>query len=359
MAESDVDSGDRTEEATPERREEFRGRGQIAVSQDITSVFIMAAAVVCLSFYLPIMVERCEEILTSYFQRAAELKMTPENVLNYLGNVWIDWILLIIPLALVTVVTASSVTLAQTRFNWSWKKLKPEFSRLNPLKGVLNLVNTQALMNLFKGIGKMCAVSFVAFLILYSERFKVPGLMLWSLTNIWNYWGEITKYLFWATCALLLVLGAADYLYNFLSLEKKLKMTKQEVKEDYKKREGNPLVKAKIKRMQRDIAMSKAISATKEATVLITNPTHYAIALKYELGMGAPVVLAKGQDYMALRMREVAREEDITIVENKPLARTLYKVVEVGEEIPESLFKAVSEIIRYVFKLKGKALTRS
>ena len=217
----------------------------------------------------------------------------------------------------------------------------------------------QAVVELLKGIGKMGSVGVVSYLILYSEWTKVPGLMQYSIEKTWVYWADITKMLFWAVSGMLLLVAGFDYIYNFVTLEKKLKMTKQEVKEEFKKREVDPHVKAKIKRMQRDIAMSKAIQSTQEATAVITNPTHFAIAIKYELGMKAPIVIAKGKDMIAKRMKEVAKEYDVPIVENKPLARTLYKLVKEGQEIPESLYKAVSEIIRYVFLMKGKKLSRS
>ena len=179
------------------------------------------------------------------------------------------------------------------------------------------------------------------------------------MEKAWGYWGEITRNLFWAVSALLLVIGAGDYSYNLFTLEKKMKMTKQEAKEEQKKYEGDPHVKARIKRMQREMVMSKMVKATRDATVLVTNPTHYAVALKYELGMRAPVVVAKGIDFNALRLREVAAEADVPIVENKPLARTLYKIGDVGEEIPAALYQAVSEVVKYVFKLKGIALPGS
>jgi flagellar biosynthetic protein FlhB len=152
------------------------------------------------------------------------------------------------------------------------------------------------------------------------------------------------------------VIAGGDYLYNFFSLEKKLKMTKQEVREEFKRREVDPHLKGRMRRMQRDLATRKVVEKTKEATVLLTNPTHYSIALKYEIGMAAPIVLAKGIDFLALKMREVAKEQKIPIIENRPLARELYATVDEGREIPDKLYKAVAEIIRYVFKLKGKAV---
>jgi flagellar biosynthesis protein FlhB len=164
--------------------------------------------------------------------------------------------------------------------------------------------------------------------------------------------------LFLSVAALLLLVGGLDFIYNYVQLERQMKMTKEEVKEEFKKREVDPQVKSKMKRMQRDMSNAKTVQAVTQATVVITNPEHFAVALQYELGMRAPTVLAKGQDHLAQAMKEAAREHEIPIVENKPLARTLYKMVEVGQEIPESLYRAVSEVIRYVFLLKGKPLSK-
>lgn len=352
MAEGD-DSGDRTEEATPERREEFREKGQVALSREITSVFGLGATIMLCSYQMPAMLDAARRLLKRHIEQAASPTMTDIDFIAYAQDSWKSWLLLIFPFFAVVFVASVFMTLAQTRLNFSWKKVTPDFSRLNPAKGLLQMMNLGAVVNLGKSIAKMIAVALVSYLILYSEWSKLPALMNVSTFKTWGYWAEITESLFWAVCGFLLVIAGFDYVYNFFGLEKKLKMTKQEVKEDLKKREVDPYVKGRMKRMQRDIATAKIVSGTKKATVIVTNPTHFAVALQYELGMPAPRVVAKGIDFNALRMREVAKEFEIPIVENKPLARTLYKAVEVGEFIPESLYKTVSEIIRYVFKLKG------
>ncbi len=357
MAEGMEEKEDRTEEATPERREEFRERGQVAVSKEITSVFVLAAVTVFLYFYTRVFVENFLEYMTFTFENLDQVK-TLTNLRNHLSQVWYQLLWLIAPFFLVSATTALFFTLIQTRFNFSWKKLAPNFKQLNPLSGLQRMVNTQAAMELLKSIGKMSIVGVVSYLILRSEWVKVPGLMLYSIEETWFYWGKITYQLFLAVAALMVLVGALDFIYNFTRLETQMKMTKQEVKEEFKKREVDPQVKAKIKRMQRDMAMAKAIQAVPKATVVITNPEHFAIALFYELGMGAPIVVAKGQDFLAQRMKEIAYENDVPIIENKPLARTLYKMVEVGQEIPEALYRAVSEVIRYVFLMKGRPISR-
>jgi flagellar biosynthetic protein FlhB len=347
---------DRTEEASPERREEFREKGQIAVSREITSVVVLVAAVVFLSVYLTRMAQSLQKLFVADFESLATQRLGPETIIEIAFGYWKEFLFIIVPIFVVTELAAAGTTLAQTRLNWSWERLKPDFSRMNPLPGMARMVSMQSLVELSKGIGKMLAVGVVAYLILRSEWIKVPELMIYPIMSTWSYWGHITKTLFWSVAALMFAIAAGDYLYNFFSLEKKLKMTKQEVKEEFKRREVDPHLKGRMRRMQRDIVMRKVMEKTKDATVLITNPTHFSIALKYELGMPAPIVLAKGIDFIALKMREIAKEQQIPIVENRPLARELYASVEEGRPIPDKLYKIVAEIIRYVFKLKGRSV---
>ncbi|SMF66483.1 flagellar biosynthesis protein FlhB [Pseudobacteriovorax antillogorgiicola] len=349
---------DRTEEATPERREEFRKKGQIAVSREVTSVFVLASVVVAMSFYLERLIQDLSKYMIFSFERIHLVSLDEDTFRIHVSQIWAKTMAFIIPFFIVSAFVACFVTFSQTTLNFSWERLKPDFKRMNPWQGLVRMVSGQAVVELIKGVGKMGSVGIMSYLILYSEWTVVPGLMHYPISRAWIYWADITKLLFWSVSALLLLVAGFDYIYNFASIEKKLKMTKQEVKEEFKKREVDPHVKARMKRMQRDIAMAKAVQATPSATAVITNPTHFAVAIRYELGMKAPIVIAKGQDFTAQRMKEVARDHDIPIVENKPLARTLYKIVKVGQEIPESLYKAVSEVIRYVFLLKGRSLSR-
>ena len=353
MAEENPQQEDKTEEASPERREQFREKGQIAVSKELSSVFILTASVVFLSFYMKRFVKDLERMFVTHFQHATSLRVGEDNILEIANSIWIEVLWLIIPLFLVSASIAVAITFFQTRLNWSWKKIKPDFSRMNPLKGLPRMVNFQALFELAKGIGKMAVVSIVAYLILKSEWKVVPGLMIMPITTTWGHWGEITEMLFWSVSGLMLFVAVADYTFNYFQMERQMKMTKQEVKEEHKRRELDPHVKGKLRRMARDFAMGQMLEDAKSATVVVTNPTHYAVALKYEIGMAAPIVVAKGVDHLAKTIREIAKENEVPIIENKPLARTLFKLVEIGQQIPDSLYRAVSEVIRYIFKLKG------
>lgn len=354
MAENQYENDDRTEEATPERREEFRKKGQVAVSREITSVFVLFSSVVLISFYLLYLQSDLQNYLKESFYKLRFYRMSVYEFQTHLEDNVFIFIKMIIPFFIVVSFVAIFITFMQTKFNVSFTRLSPDFKRMNPLTGLVRMFSSQAAVELGKGFSKMATVAVVAYLILYSEWAKVPGIMQYPVVKAWSYWGRITEMLFYSVSGMLLLVAGLDYIYNFMKIEKQLKMTKQEVKEEYKKREADPHVRARMKRMQRDLSMAKAIKATQSATVVVTNPTHYAIALKYEYGMPAPIVLAKGKDFIAMRMKEIAKDYDVPIVENKPLARTLYKVVKEGQEIPESLYKAVSEIIRYVFLIKNK-----
>ena len=355
----DSNQDDRTEEATPERREDFREKGQVAVSKDISATLALSAVVLFMTYFSGQALDRINRMIARSFSAARTFRVSDGSVGPYLNAAWNDMLMLMIPVFAVTAATAILITLLQSQFNWSWKKIAPDFNRMDPLKGLARMVSVQALVETLKAIAKIGVIGLLAFLILKSEWGRVPTLMRVPIQNIWAYWGDITTSLFFAVSGLLIVIGGFDYLYNFISFERQMKMTKQEVKEEYKRRELDPQVKNRLRRMQRDLVLRKVVDRTKRATVLVTNPTHYSIAIKYEIGMGAPIVLAKGMDYVALRMREVAKENDIPIVENRPLARTLYKICTEDQEIPASLFVAVSEVIRYVFNLKGIRINRT
>ena len=358
MAQENEDGQEKTEDPTQERREEFRDKGEIAISRDLCSVAILGASVAVLSFTGTKLIQELKLMLIHYFRVLESPHLTVENVVAFLSGIWVIFLKLVLPIFGVTMTVAVAATMAQTRLSFSLERISPNFGRFNPIEGLGRLVSAQALVELSKGISKLCAVAAVSYLILKSEWKKVPGLMNLYTTSTWAYWGIITKNLFWSVSVLLLLIAGADYFYSYITLERKMRMTKKEIKEDYKKRETDPMVKSRMRRMARDMANRKTVQNTKKATVIITNPTHYAVAIQYELGMDAPLVVAKGIDFIALRMREVAKELDIPIVENKPLARTLYKIAEVDQAIPESLYKAISEVIRYVFRIKGIKINR-
>lgn len=358
MADNETDQEDKTEEASAERREDFREQGNVANSHELSQVAGLAAIAVFITWYTPQVMETTRRLFIRNFQQIETFRVSRGNIIGYLSTTWIELLQMILPFFIVAAVAGSLVTLLQTQFNWSWKKLEPDWSKLNPLPGIGRMFAKETVVGTIRSCAKLLVVSLIAWLVLAGEWRKVPSLMNANFAASWIYWGDITRQLLWGVVGLMLFVGAADFLYSFVTLENKMKMTKQEVKEEIKQRESDPHVKAKLRRMARDIANRKAIDNTKKATVLITNPTHYSIAVRYELGMPAPIVVAKGVDFLALKMREAAKENDIPIVENKPLARAIYASVKEGDEIPVGMYQAVSEIIKFVFQIKGVKITR-
>lgn len=349
----DTDQEDKTEEATPERRDDFREKGQVAQSHELSQVAVLAASVGFFGWYGGQLLEKLRSMLIRSFQSIDSFRVSEHNLLPFISDIWIDLLKITLPLFIVAALVGTFVTLLQTQFNWSWKKLEFNWKVLNPFPGMARMVKMDAIVGMIKASAKLTIVTLLTWLILKGEWDKVPALLNVPFMKTWLYWGDITTQLLWGVVGLMLFVSGADFLYSFLSLERKMKMSKEEVKEEVKQRESDPHVKARLRKMARDIANRKTVENTKKATVLITNPTHYSIAVRYEIGMPVPIVVAKGVDFLALKMRETAKEMDIPIVENKPLARALYAAVKEGEEVPGDMYKAIAEVIKFVFRLKG------
>jgi len=358
MADNETDQEDKTEEASAERREDFREQGNVVNSHELSQVAGLAAIAIFVTWYAPQVIQISERLFIRNFQQIQSFRVSEKNILAYMSTTWVDILIMTVTSFVVAATAGAIVTLLQTQFNWSWKKLEPDWSKLNPLPGIAKMFSKEMLVGLIKSTAKLTVVSVIAWLVLAGEWKHVPALMNADFLGSWIYWGDITKQLLWGVVGLMLFVGGADFIYSFVTLENKMKMSKQEVKEEIKQRETDPHVKAKLRRMAREIATRKSVENTKKATVLVTNPTHYSIAIKYEVGMAAPVVMAKGVDFLALKMRETARELDIPIIENKPLARAIYASVKEGDEIPVTMYQAVSEIIKFVFQLKGIKIPR-
>jgi flagellar biosynthetic protein FlhB len=258
------------------------------------------------------------------------------------------------PILLVAMVAGYAANVLQIGFLVTSESLKFDLNRLNPLKGLKRIFSLRAIVELLKTILKTCLVGFVAFYFLYQQLPQFAVMMDYTIAQSLYIMGKITNTTVWRILAVLIVIAIADYAFQYYDYEKSLRMSKQEIKEEFKTIEGDPHVKAEIKARQRQLASRRMMQEVPEATVVITNPTHYAIALKYNDSMSAPTLVAKGKDYLAQKIKELAIEHDIVIVENKELARTLYREVEIGMPIPVELYKAVAEVLAYVYKLKGR-----
>jgi flagellar biosynthetic protein FlhB len=346
-------SQDKTEQPTGKKLEDARKKGNVPQSREVPSVLILSGSVGVLFFAGSWMLGRLTEIMRAMYQRAGTLTMAPETMHTLLWEIFLNSVVILIPLMLVVLTAGVFGNVVQFGFLITGEKLSPNLAKLNPISGLKKLVSLKSLVELVKSIVKLLIISGIAYVVLNRYLDQIPGLMQLSVGNIIGFIGQVSFQMCFYTCMVLFLMAVLDYAYTKWQHQHDLKMTKQEVKDEYKQREGDPSVKARIRSVQREMARKRMMEAVPEATVVITNPTHLAIAIKYEEGMPAPIVVAKGAGFVAQKIKAIATDNDIPLVENKPLARTMFKSTEVGDFIPADLYRAVAEILAYVYRLKG------
>jgi flagellar biosynthetic protein FlhB len=352
MAENDQEQ-ERTEEATSRRREEAREKGQVARSQELISVGILVACLIYFYFGASGFLKNIMELMTAGFRAAGRADLTAES-LNYL---FIDLIykvfFVLFPIMLTVVVAALLGNILQIGVLFSVKSVTPQFSKIDPIKGFQRLFSMRSVIELIKSIFKICIVGAVAYFVVKNELSNMIPLMEQTVWGMMTYFGRICFKILLATTIILVILAIFDYIYQRWEYEKSLRMTKQEIKDEYKNTEGDPLIKARIRRIQREIAHKRMMAQVPKADVIITNPTHLAVAIKYDPdNMLAPTVVAKGANIIAEKIKQIAEENEVPIVENKPLAQVLYKMVDIDNLIPEDLYRAVAEVLAFVYDQK-------
>jgi len=352
MAESNKDQ-ERTEEATPKRREEAREQGQVAKSRDLASVAILSACLLYFYFGANSFLHQLMDLMKSSFSSLDSSLVTTENIQSLLFSAFYKTITLMTPFLLVVCIAALSSNILQVGFKISTKAIAPKLSKIDPAKGFARLFSLQSLIEFIKSIFKISIAGFVAYLTVKSELVDILPLADSSVWEILVYITGTSFRILLTTCWVLIILALMDYLYQRWEYERNLKMSRQEIKDENKQTEGDPIVKARIRRLQREMAQRRMMANVPKADVIITNPTHLAVALQYDQdSMIAPKVIAKGAGYIAEKIKEIARESRVPLVENKPLAQVLYKMVEVSGTIPDSLYKAVAEILAYIYSIK-------
>ncbi len=325
-------------------------------SREISSAVTLLAAFLALKAFAPHMWKECAGVLTRYLGRmgGSDGLYTVGNIHAFFLEVLKDLLWICGPVALLILVTGLMINLAQVGFLFNTRTLV-KWNRINPLEGFRRIFSLSSFAEFMKTVFKVSIIGYVVYTKGTARFGHIPSLMAYDITECIRYIAESVLDFAFSIGGIMIVLGVADYLYQWWQHEKALRMTKQEVKEEYKLTEGDPLIKGKIREKQRQLGMQRMMQQVPEADVIITNPTHYAVALKYdEKKSSAPVVIAKGQGYVALKVIEIGREHRIHIVQNKPLARTLYRTTEIGEEIPFELYQAVAEILAYVYSLRER-----
>lgn len=354
MAENDQE---KTEQATQKRIEESREKGQVAKSRELSSVSVLIACLVYFWFGAPVMVKDLMNMMRKIFSAAGTMTVNVNTIQSLMLEVLYDMFLIVMPIMMVVTVAALFSNLLQTGFLASSEALTPKFSKIDPLKGLKRMFSLQSLVELIKNILKMLIIGIAAWLTIRGELANISPLMYQNAAGIMTYVGKVSFKIIVSTCWVLIVLAVMDFLYQKWEHGKSLRMTKQEVKEENKQLEGDPFIKARIRRIQREIARKRMMAAVPKADVVITNPTHLAIAIRYDqANMQAPVVVAKGADHIALKIKEIAKKHGVPIVENKPVARLLFTLTDIDEVIPENMYRVIAEILAYVYRLKNPAL---
>lgn len=349
-------SGEKTEKATPKKKQEARKKGQVAKSSELPGAFILFFTFLAFLLFGSYMKEHLYNLFFGILNDLLLTELTYGNVMPLFNQLMSEMLMLLAPVFLIAFVVGVLGNYMQIGFMLTGEPLMPKFSKLNPIEGFKRMFSMRTLVDFLKTILKLVLIASIVFSTLWNEKDSLLNLAGLPLDGMLKYVANITVMLGVKIGLALVVLAAFDYLYQRYDYEKNLRMSKQDIKDEYKKMEGDPLIKGKIKEKQRRMALQRMMQDVPKADVVITNPTHYAVAIQYESGkMEAPRVLAKGTDFVALKIREVAKQNGIVTMENRPLARALYDQVEIGQNIPAELFQAVAEVLAYVYRMKGKA----
>ncbi|TFV77763.1 flagellar biosynthesis protein FlhB [Bradyrhizobium frederickii] len=351
MAE-DSDPESQTEDPTQKRLDDALERGDVAKSQEINTWFMMAGGTLVVSTFSGSVGSGLLTPMRNLLANSWMIKTDGKALLALMQQIEFALLAAVgVPL-LMLVLAAIAGNMLQHRLVWSAESLKPKFSKISPGAGFKRIFGKQAAANFLKGLGKLIALGVVMTMILWPERHRMEAMVKLDPAAMLGASTSMTIHLLGAVVAALAVIAIADYFFQYRSWFQRQKMSLQEIKEEFKQSEGDPHIKGKIRQLRQQRAKKRMMAAVPKASVIITNPTHYSVALSYERGMSAPICVAKGVDNLAFKIREIAREHDIPIVENVPLARALYATVEIDQEIPTEHYHAVAEVIGYVMRLK-------
>ena len=348
---------ERTEKATPKRRSEARKKGQVAKSREVTSVMVLLAGLLALFLLGSSYYGQLSTLMIRSFEQIGTIMVSPENIHVLQNQLLASMGLILAPfLGVVTVVSLAS-NYVQVGGFWSWQLIKPDPAKIFSLQGLRRIFSLQSLMELLKSIGKILIVGGMAYYTIKKELPNILPLMEQEIGSISRYIFSVSQDIFLNTILVMVLLAGLDYIFQRWNYEKTLRMSKQEIKDEGKQAEGDPLVKARIRSLQRDLARRRMMAEVPKADVIITNPTHIAVALRYISGeMDAPKVVAKGAGFVAEKIKAIGQEHEIPILENKPLAQILHKTVEVGQMIPAALYHLVADVLAFVYRTKKKTI---
>ena len=351
MADED-DSEDKTEDPTQKRLDQALERGDVVKSQELNTWFVIAAATLVMSTFSGSIGTAVLVPMRNLIANSWMIHTDGAGLLALARSLSFAVIAAIGVPILMVMLAAIAGNMMQHRLVWSGEPLKPNFGKISPLAGAKRLFGKQAAANFAKGIFKLVLLGTVMVMILWPERLRLESLLHMDVSELLGVTISLTKHLMGSVVALLALVAIGDYLFQYRQWYERQKMSVQEMKEEFKQSEGDPHVKGRIRQIRQQRMKKRMMAAVPKASVIITNPTHYSVALAYDRSMSAPICVAKGVDVLAFKIREIAKEHDIPIVENVPLARALYATVDIDKEIPVEHYHAVAEIIGYVMRLR-------
>ncbi len=347
-------SGEKTEKPTPKRLSDARKKGQVAKSVDLNAALVLGGIAMIIMIYgnsfFEYLMRLTRDMLRNHLAQAAE-NMTPQSFQLLFQDVTYHYIIVVAPFLVGVMFIGVLANIAQVRILFTMEPLKPNLAKINPLEGFKRMFSQKSLVELIKGILKMVIVAVCAWSIIQSQHDHLMAMTRMSFSQSWLLIFQTALNICVTTAIVLLVLGIADWWYQHYQLMKQLRMSRQDIKDEMKNTEGNPEVKRKVRQTGQALIRQQITKNVPTADVIVTNPTHFAVAIQYDPDVApAPRVVAKGADHLAFKIRELAKEHGVPIVENKPLARQMYAQIEVGHMIPPDLFIAVAEVLAYVFK---------
>lgn len=357
----DGQGGEKTEPATQKKLDDARKEGQVAKSKEIANGLGLVALFLILKFWAPTMGRQFLELFHATYARIPEVTdltggTGPSTAATQIFRfAALRTVIILLPIFIIGYLVAFLSDYVQVKWKPTAKPLKPKFNKLNPINGFKRIFSVNSLVELLKSIIKIFLIGYVAYSYLMDRQNNILLLYDVSLIQAIAFIGETVINLGLRISLLFMIVAFADFAYQKYKFAKDMRMTKQEVKEEFKNQEGNPEIKGRIRQKMREASQRRMMQALPQADVVITNPTHYAVALKYDADIApAPFVIAKGEDYLALKIREVAKEHNIEIVENKPLARMLYANVNIDDQVPPELYSAVADVLAYVYHIQGR-----
>ena len=343
---------ERTEDPTQKRLDDAHAKGDVAKSQEVNTWFIIAGATLVLSTFSGSMGSGILNPMRNLIANSWMIRTDGPGLMALLQHIEYALIAAVGVPFLMLMLAAIAGNMIQHRLVWSAESLKPKLSKISPGAGFKRIFGKQAVANFAKGLFKLIALGAVMTAVMWPERHRLEAMVRFDPAAIMGVTTGMTMHLLGAVVAMLAVVAIADYFFQYRTWYERQKMTLQEMKEEFKQSEGDPHVKGRIRQLRQQRMKKRMMAAVPKASVVITNPTHYSVALAYDRGMAAPVCVAKGVDNIAFKIREVAKQHDIPIVENVPLARSLYATVDIDEEIPVEHYHAVAEVIGFVMRLK-------